>query len=118
MSLTVAAARRDAKIRDLNGRLSDVTREYSRVPIGMNGEQNAYLAERRQTLQVEMRRIEDEMAEFSYLEGDALVQAFDPAPVIPEELKGLDWTDTLNRGPRMGRQVVVSIDGRPLPSQA
>ncbi len=81
----------------------------------MNGEPNAYLAERRKVLAAEMREIEDQMSELAYLNGEALVARFNPAPApVPEELRGMDWTDTLNRGASIGRRVVVAVDGGPV----
>jgi hypothetical protein len=111
MSLATAAARRDSAIRDLKNKLSDVVREYSRPAIGMSGQPSAYLGERQEMLLTEMRRIEDEAAELAFLEGAALEARFDPPPpdVPPVRLE-----DTLLRGQYMAREVVVSVDGRPV----
>jgi hypothetical protein len=115
MSLAVAAARRDSAVTELRERYDDVVREHERPAIGASGQPSAYLAERQKMLLTQMRSLEDDMAELTFLEGEALVANFNPPPaVIPE---GANWTDGLHRGQQVGRQVVVSVDVRPLPGR-
>jgi len=110
--MSVAVAKRDTKMRELRSKLDSASREASQSPIGANGQQSPWLIERRNMLMVLIREVEDEMAELSYLEGDALMQAFDPAPQGAPA--GVNLHDALYRGQRSSEQVVVSVNGRPV----
>ncbi len=112
MSMSVALAKRDTKMRDLRSKLDSASREHASFPMGMNGAQSAYLIERRKMLMVLIREVEDEMAELAYLEGAALEARFDPAPQGPPA--GVNPHDALYRGQRISEQVVVSVNGRPV----
>jgi hypothetical protein len=113
MSISVARAKRASAVRELRAKYECSVREYNRPAIGMGGFPNDHVAERQKNLMAQMTELEKAIAEMESLEGEALIQAFNPPPPeMPAGTEGLAFVDTLNRGTPAARQVVRSVNGQ------